>query len=434
MFKNKPIITLFFSTSLISCLFLGTKEKKSQIPTVNAGKDQIIILPRDSVILSGNGKGKGITYLWTEVSTDYLSGATIISPDSATTTVKGLPQGVWYFQLRVSDSSNQTAADLMTVYVNYYKAPSNVETIFHPVFSDPAMYSVVNQKDNEYYPVADAFHSQAGKEPESYALYRDIQPNLYIDAQYGKLYSIIRDGVPGQGGKANHAGTEIGNENATIDSNHTYIFEWKGYTLQDFSKFVDSNTSEASIIFALQCNNANSSPISLWVKNNYLAVIESFSEGNGDNAIPKVPNYGFDYWTKFAPINILYKSTHTIRIILREGKGYIGQDAFVKVEFDGKEVYFRNNGQVGQTFQNGYTKGARLYDYHNNYVEPSNHIRSRVVALVTEEFNEYKLKGNQNSNANLKQIIRRNYIFLIIGLVSLIIFFGYLFFNDRKNG
>jgi hypothetical protein len=435
LFKTKPIIVLLFSTSIISCLSLGKEEKKGQISTANAGKDQTITLPTDSIILSGNVNGKDITYSWTEVSTDYSSGATITSPDSATTVVKGLPQGVWYFQLRVSDSLNHSSTDVMTVYVNYYKAPSNVEATFHPIFSDPAMYSVVNQKDNKYYPVADAFHSQAGREPHRYLLYRDIQPNLYIDAQCGKLYSIIRDGVPAEGGMANHARTEIGNENATIDSNHTYIFEWKGYTLQNFSEFLDSNNSEASIIFELQCSNSMSPLITLGVKNDYLAVVESFTEGNGDYAVPKVPNYGFDYWTKFAPISILYKSTHTIRITLKEGKGHIGQDAFVKVEFDEKEVYFRNNGQVGQTFQKGFSKGARLYDYDNNLVEPSNHTRDRIITLVTEAYNEYKLRVNPYSNVNLKQKRRRNFIFLIIGLISLIIFYGNLsyYFAEQKQ-
>ncbi len=51
---------------------------------------------------------------------------------------------------------------------------------------------------------------------------------------------------------------------------------------------------------------------------------------------------------------------HTIRLTVREGAGYPGQDAFVKVEIDGVQKYYRNTGKVGATLNQDYPK-LQLY-------------------------------------------------------------------------
>ncbi len=89
------------------------------VPVANAGTDQTITLPTNSVTLSGSGSetnGTIVSYAWTELSGP--STATIASGDQAQTSVTGLVQGVYSFQLTVTDNSGVKATDAMKVTVN----------------------------------------------------------------------------------------------------------------------------------------------------------------------------------------------------------------------------------------------------------------------------------------------------------------------------
>jgi hypothetical protein len=88
-------------------------------PTANAGADQFITLPTNSVILSGSGvdpDGTITNYTWTKVSGPVAGNITI--PTAASTTVTGLSQGVYQFQLTVTDNNGATAADIVQITVN----------------------------------------------------------------------------------------------------------------------------------------------------------------------------------------------------------------------------------------------------------------------------------------------------------------------------
>ncbi|WP_245793181.1 PKD domain-containing protein, partial [Flavisolibacter ginsengisoli] len=83
----------------------------NQSPTANAGADQTITLPANSVTLSGSGSdpdGSIASYAWSKVSG---GAATINSPSAATTTVSGLAQGSYIFRLTVTDNAGATAFD-----------------------------------------------------------------------------------------------------------------------------------------------------------------------------------------------------------------------------------------------------------------------------------------------------------------------------------
>ena len=91
----------------------------NQPPTANAGLDKNITLPTNSVSLNGSGTdpdGTIAAYLWTKISGP--AGGTITNTASATTSVTGLAQGVYKFQLRVTDNSGATDTDTMQVTVN----------------------------------------------------------------------------------------------------------------------------------------------------------------------------------------------------------------------------------------------------------------------------------------------------------------------------
>jgi predicted esterase len=90
----------------------------NQAPTVNAGADQSITLPSNSVTLTGTATdpdGTIASYLWTKVSGPA---ATITSPSSASTTITGLVQGSYVFRLTATDNSNASSSDDISVTVN----------------------------------------------------------------------------------------------------------------------------------------------------------------------------------------------------------------------------------------------------------------------------------------------------------------------------
>jgi PKD repeat protein len=88
-------------------------------PSANAGADQTITLPTNSVTLTGSGtetNGTIVSYAWTQVSGP--SAATISAAGSAVTGISGLVQGIYKFQLTVTDNSGVTATDVVMVTVN----------------------------------------------------------------------------------------------------------------------------------------------------------------------------------------------------------------------------------------------------------------------------------------------------------------------------
>ncbi|GGB16522.1 hypothetical protein GCM10011511_45430 [Puia dinghuensis] len=89
-------------------------------PTVAAGSAQSITLPTNSVTLTGTATGNnGATIsstAWTQVSGP--ASATIGTAGSLSTTVSGLVQGNYVFQLSATDNNGQSASATVTITVN----------------------------------------------------------------------------------------------------------------------------------------------------------------------------------------------------------------------------------------------------------------------------------------------------------------------------
>ncbi len=88
-------------------------------PTANAGPDQTITLPLNTVSLSGSGAdadGTVTTYAWTKVSGP--AAGTITNAAAAATSVTGLAQGVYVFRLTVTDNLGATAFDDIQITVS----------------------------------------------------------------------------------------------------------------------------------------------------------------------------------------------------------------------------------------------------------------------------------------------------------------------------
>jgi len=90
------------------------------LPVANAVTPLSITLPTNSVTLDGSASsspdGSALTYSWSYVSGP--AGYTITSPATAKTSVTGLVQGTYAFQLQVSNPSGGTATAMVYVYVN----------------------------------------------------------------------------------------------------------------------------------------------------------------------------------------------------------------------------------------------------------------------------------------------------------------------------
>ncbi|MCR6642601.1 MAG: PA14 domain-containing protein [Sporocytophaga sp.] len=87
-------------------------------PVANAGADRSIILPTNSVSITGTGTdsdGTIASYAWTKVSGGT---ATLSNANTPTVSISGLAAGTYVFRLTVTDNKGATGSDDVTVAVN----------------------------------------------------------------------------------------------------------------------------------------------------------------------------------------------------------------------------------------------------------------------------------------------------------------------------
>ena len=107
---------------LIGIIVFASCRKRDQLdkpPVAIAGADQSINHPLDSVELQGSGTdadGTIMNYNWTKVSGP--SQFTIVNPNAAITKVKNLVQGVYEFELKVTDNGWFSARDTVVITVD----------------------------------------------------------------------------------------------------------------------------------------------------------------------------------------------------------------------------------------------------------------------------------------------------------------------------
>ncbi|MCO6496333.1 MAG: T9SS type A sorting domain-containing protein, partial [Chitinophagaceae bacterium] len=91
----------------------------NKAPKANAGQNQTITLPTNTVTLSGSGTDEDGTitgYQWSKVSGPVSY--SITSPSSATTEVTALVEGTYKFRLKVTDNKGATGTADVTITVN----------------------------------------------------------------------------------------------------------------------------------------------------------------------------------------------------------------------------------------------------------------------------------------------------------------------------
>ncbi len=100
----------------------------NQLPKANAGPNQNISLPLNTVALKGTGTdtdGAVVSYSWTKFSGPAGGGGAIQTPGAAQTTITGLLQGTYIFRLKVTDDRGGTATDDVQIKVNPPLSASN---------------------------------------------------------------------------------------------------------------------------------------------------------------------------------------------------------------------------------------------------------------------------------------------------------------------
>lgn len=107
------------ATDIVQVTVNAPAPPSNQAPSANAGLDLNITLPTNSVTLSGSGNdpdGTISSYQWTKISGPTQFGIT--SPTQAQTTITNLVQGVYSFELTVTDNAGAIAKDIVQVTVN----------------------------------------------------------------------------------------------------------------------------------------------------------------------------------------------------------------------------------------------------------------------------------------------------------------------------
>src|SRR6188474_590681 len=86
---------------------------RNRPPVADAGSDQVIALPTDSVILEGRQSldpdGQISKWLWAKISGP--ASFTIVETSDSVTMVKALVAGIYHFELKVTDNGGLSAKD-----------------------------------------------------------------------------------------------------------------------------------------------------------------------------------------------------------------------------------------------------------------------------------------------------------------------------------
>lgn len=362
---------------------------KSFSQTANAGADQTIYLTKTSTaILNGSGSS-GRSYQWTDITNTIqnplLAGTAfngfpvntgnITSPKSAKTTVTGLSQGVWYYQIAVTTGAS-TKYDSVAIIVDYDTPPAR--SSFYRGFPIDSVASVLNLRNDT------SVQSPTVSWWGGYNINFDQgrSPDMYSDTMRRKFYSTIEDGWPITYFNFPMAESAYNSSQVPIDTTTNYLVEWKGYFPQSDSLMTPGDASTALVIWELHGNDEYSPPFSFVLRNNTIWFYEIVAPGN-DQVVRHA----------IAPYSNFYNKTNTFRIQFKEG---IGNGAYIKVFLNGNQVYLRDTGTVGRTFLHDYMKFNAVYDYDNNLVSSDTTMRGRgrKFSLVTESYKVYTMPNS----------------------------------------
>ena len=116
-------------------IIVSDPSQRNQPPISNAGADQTITLPTNIVNLDGSGStdpDNNITsYKWTKISGPSFN---ITNADAIQTQVNNLVQGIYQFELKVTDAGGLLAKDTVSIIVNQ-GATATCEPLSRPIIN-----------------------------------------------------------------------------------------------------------------------------------------------------------------------------------------------------------------------------------------------------------------------------------------------------------
>jgi hypothetical protein len=133
-----------FAVYFLSVVFVfGSCKKETNVqqltptnrpPVANAGSDQFMIYPADSTLLTGSGKdpdGAIVSYRWSKISGPSVN---IAHANHAVTAIRNLMEGIYEFELEITDNGGLTAKDRVSVVVNKLPSPGSCSGLADSVF------------------------------------------------------------------------------------------------------------------------------------------------------------------------------------------------------------------------------------------------------------------------------------------------------------
>ena len=124
------VLFLFVILLTLSCRKESARPNDNNPPVANAGNDTIIVLPSDSSSLDGTASydpDNNITgYKWIKISGP--STFSIVNASVAKTNVASLMEGIYEFELKVTDAAGLFANDTVKVVVVSGQSACNIET------------------------------------------------------------------------------------------------------------------------------------------------------------------------------------------------------------------------------------------------------------------------------------------------------------------
>jgi len=398
----------------ISILFLCLLPFLGKAQTANAGADQTIYLTQTSTATLDGSASSGTFFLWKEISTDYMSGGTITSSTSKFTTVTGLPQGVFYFELAAT-TGGTTKRDSMKVIVDYFSPPKNSNLALRLPLQYSNFAYMVNRRDDttnyltyqsgkeaywEYF-MPDGVVVNYGIGQTTLSLERDRQNGMMLDRMRGKLYTTIEDGwghdITSVTGLHYSRSTMTYGLSYAFDTLRTYVIDWKAYFPQSI-KAVFATTPDwgRTAINGMHGSDDGSGSTTIALGHDSLAFASTSIATDPIKGTKEVGLGNSDNWVN---------NTHTVRIYLREGSGYPNQKGFMKVYLDGNMVYSVDTGLIGKTLMTDYYKLTGLYDYRNLITDPANTTRHRKFSLVTMNSDVWTVNATPTVDAGNDQAI-----------------------------
>jgi len=111
-------------------VIINDPEHPNHPPVANAGADQTITLPTNTATLKGSGStdpdNNIISYAWTKISGPSFN---IANGNAIQTQVSNLIQGIYQFELKVTDAGGLSAKDSVNVTVSYLASSDSISVV-----------------------------------------------------------------------------------------------------------------------------------------------------------------------------------------------------------------------------------------------------------------------------------------------------------------